>query len=158
MGIECARDASDLLSPRPAGDSQRREALRRRSAPHDGRRSGPTAGSASTSARISRWPTRVGREILAAGLENREFIDRATSGFEEYRRRVEPYTLEYAEETTGVPPQLIRELAHAYATRRTRAALLDAGHHRASQCRRQRARAHQSRAAHAATSGDTARA
>jgi len=35
----------------------------------------------------------VGREILAAGLENREFVTRATAGFEEYALAVEPYTL-----------------------------------------------------------------
>ncbi|MBV8584421.1 MAG: molybdopterin-dependent oxidoreductase, partial [Candidatus Eremiobacteraeota bacterium] len=57
----------------------------------------------------------VGREILAQGLENREFVDRATSGFEEYRACVEPYTLEYAERTTGVPQSLVAELARAYA-------------------------------------------
>ena len=57
----------------------------------------------------------VGREILGAGLENRAFIERATSGFEAYRAAVEPYTLEYAQETTGVPAGLIREFAHAYA-------------------------------------------
>jgi len=58
----------------------------------------------------------VGREILAAGLENRDFVTRATDGFEEYRVAVEPYTLEYAEKTTGVPASLIRELAVAYAS------------------------------------------
>lgn len=47
---------------------------------------------------------------------NREFITRATSGFEAYRAKVEPYTLEYAERETGVPAALIRELAHEYAT------------------------------------------
>jgi formate dehydrogenase major subunit len=57
----------------------------------------------------------IGREILAAGLENCEFIARATTGFEEYHSTVEPYTLEYAQKTTGVPAALIRELAHAYA-------------------------------------------
>ena len=57
----------------------------------------------------------VAREILAAGLENRSFIENATSGFEEFRRHVEPYTLEYAAEVTGVPAALIREMAHAYA-------------------------------------------
>jgi len=31
----------------------------------------------------------IGREILASGLENRSFIERATSGFEEYRASVE---------------------------------------------------------------------
>jgi len=57
----------------------------------------------------------VAREILAAGLENRSFIDNATSGFEDFRRHVEPYTLESAEAVTGVPAEVIRELAHAYA-------------------------------------------
>ena len=57
----------------------------------------------------------VGREIIAAGLENRRFIERATAGFEAYREAVQPYTLEHAEKVTGVPASVIRELAHAYA-------------------------------------------
>ena len=57
----------------------------------------------------------VGREIIAAGLHNRAFIDRATTGFEAYRQGVESYTLEFAERETGVPAEAIRELAHAYA-------------------------------------------
>ncbi len=57
----------------------------------------------------------VGREILAAGLENRQFIDRATSGFEAYEESVQSFTLEYAEEQTGVPREAIKELAHTYA-------------------------------------------
>jgi predicted molibdopterin-dependent oxidoreductase YjgC len=57
----------------------------------------------------------IGREILAAGLENRAFIARATSGFEAYRACVEKYTLEHAENETGVPAAVIRDVAHAYA-------------------------------------------
>ncbi len=57
----------------------------------------------------------VGREIIAAGLANRAFIERATTGFEAYRDCVETYTLDYAERTTGVPAEAIRDLAHAYA-------------------------------------------
>jgi formate dehydrogenase major subunit len=57
----------------------------------------------------------VAREILAAGLANHSFIENATSGFEDFRRHVEPFTLEAAEEVTGVPAASIRELAHAYA-------------------------------------------
>jgi predicted molibdopterin-dependent oxidoreductase YjgC len=57
----------------------------------------------------------IGREIIAAGLHHTEFIGRATDAFEDYRRTVEPYTLEYAERETGVPAELIREVAHAYA-------------------------------------------
>ena len=58
----------------------------------------------------------AGREIIAAGLANDEFIQNATSRFEEYKAQVEPFTLEYAEKVTGVPGEAIRELAHAYAT------------------------------------------
>jgi predicted molibdopterin-dependent oxidoreductase YjgC len=57
----------------------------------------------------------MAREIIASGLENRAFIENATSGFEAYRDGVEPYTLEYAERETGVPAAVIRDLAHAYA-------------------------------------------
>ena len=57
----------------------------------------------------------VAREIIHAGLHNQQFIEHATSGFEEYAACVEPYTLEHAEEITGVPAEAIRELAHAYA-------------------------------------------
>ena len=57
----------------------------------------------------------MAREILAAGLENRPFIERATCGFEAYRQSVEPYTLERAASIAGVPAATIRELAHAYA-------------------------------------------
>jgi formate dehydrogenase major subunit len=58
----------------------------------------------------------VGREIIAQGLAHQTFIDHATQGFEAYRANVEPYTLEMAERTTGVPAAAIQELARAYAT------------------------------------------
>jgi predicted molibdopterin-dependent oxidoreductase YjgC len=57
----------------------------------------------------------IAREILAAGLEHREFIARATTGIEEYRASVEPWTLERGAAVTGVPAARIRELAHAWA-------------------------------------------
>jgi predicted molibdopterin-dependent oxidoreductase YjgC len=57
----------------------------------------------------------VGREIIAAGLENKKFICHATSGFEAYKAHVEKYTLERAERETGVPAASIRRMAHAYA-------------------------------------------
>jgi formate dehydrogenase major subunit len=57
----------------------------------------------------------VAREIIASGLENRTFINRATAGFDPFRAHVECFTLEYAEQVTGVPAALIRDLAHAYA-------------------------------------------
>ncbi|MEU0492249.1 molybdopterin-dependent oxidoreductase [Nocardiopsis sp. NPDC006139] len=57
----------------------------------------------------------IGREILHAGLANESFIERATSGIDEYRALVEPWTLAAASAETGVPAEAIRELAHTYA-------------------------------------------
>ncbi|MFG2595157.1 molybdopterin oxidoreductase family protein [Streptomyces sp. NPDC048462] len=58
----------------------------------------------------------IGREIIHAGLVNRAFVARATTGFEQYAALVEPWTLSAAEQVTGVPAEAIRDLAHAYAT------------------------------------------
>jgi predicted molibdopterin-dependent oxidoreductase YjgC len=58
----------------------------------------------------------IGREIIHAGLVNEPFVRRATTGFADYRTTVEPYTLQRAQEITGVDAGLIRDLAHAYAT------------------------------------------
>ncbi len=57
----------------------------------------------------------MGREIIAAGLANARFIEHATSGFEAYKNFVEKFTLERAERETGVPAEVIRQTAHAYA-------------------------------------------
>ena len=56
----------------------------------------------------------MGREIIHSGLANMEFIEHATSGFEDYRKTVESYTLERASKLTGVPADAIQQLAHAY--------------------------------------------
>src|SRR4051812_44648754 len=57
----------------------------------------------------------IAREIIHAGLANQSFIERGTEGFAEFAASVEEWTLPVAEEVTGVPASLIRELAHAYA-------------------------------------------
>ena len=57
----------------------------------------------------------MGREIIAAGLADEKFIKHATSRFDEYKAHVEKYTLERAERETGVPAEVIRKTAHAYA-------------------------------------------
>ena len=57
----------------------------------------------------------VGREIIRAGLVNTEFVRRATTGFDAYAASVEPYSLEEGERLTGVPAEVIAQLAHDYA-------------------------------------------
>ena len=58
----------------------------------------------------------VGREIIHEGLADKEFIEAATEGFDEYAATVEEYTLERAEEITGVPAAAIRQLAQEYGS------------------------------------------
>jgi formate dehydrogenase major subunit len=57
----------------------------------------------------------IGNEIIQAGLEDEEFIRRGTVNFEAYREHVAKYPLERAERDSGVPRELIRQLAHDYA-------------------------------------------
>ena len=61
----------------------------------------------------------VGREIIAQGLTNQEFISEATEGFEAYAELVDHYTLDRASQVTGVPADAIQQLAHEYGTAKT---------------------------------------
>ena len=56
----------------------------------------------------------MAREIIHAGLADTEFIARATTGYDDYAKCVEPYTLELAEAETGVPAAAIKEVALDY--------------------------------------------
>ena len=58
----------------------------------------------------------VGREIIHAGLTNDEFIAHSTSGYDAYAATVEEWTLERGAAVTGVPAEVIRQMAHDYAT------------------------------------------
>ena len=76
----------------------------------------------------------VGREIIAAGLHDVDFIAHSTQGFDDYKAAVEQYTLDEAEEITGVPAHAIREMAHDYANAKTAQILWTLGiteHHNA---------------------------
>jgi predicted molibdopterin-dependent oxidoreductase YjgC len=57
----------------------------------------------------------MAREIIAAGLHHRQFIDHATTGFDEYAASVDEWTLERGQRATGIPAEVIREFAHAFA-------------------------------------------
>jgi formate dehydrogenase major subunit len=57
----------------------------------------------------------IGNEIIQAGLVDEEFIRRGTDNFEAYKEHVAKYPLERAERDSGVPKELIRQLAHDYA-------------------------------------------
>ncbi len=57
----------------------------------------------------------MAREIIVNDLHHRTFIEHATVGFDEYRDSVMDWTLERGSEVTGVPPEVIAEVAQAYA-------------------------------------------
>src|SRR5207249_11971958 len=56
----------------------------------------------------------MAREIIHNQLADKEFIARATTGYDEFARCVEAYTLDRAEADTGVPAAAIKEVALAY--------------------------------------------
>ncbi len=56
----------------------------------------------------------VAREMIVAGLLDERFIERATTGYEEFKASVEPFTLQEGERLTGVPAEAIKQLAHSY--------------------------------------------
>jgi predicted molibdopterin-dependent oxidoreductase YjgC len=58
----------------------------------------------------------MANEIIRLGLEHRDFIANATTGFEEFRACVQSYTPERAESITGIPADTIRRAAREYAT------------------------------------------
>jgi predicted molibdopterin-dependent oxidoreductase YjgC len=57
----------------------------------------------------------IAHEILANDLQNRSFIERATENFETYAESVADWTPERGAEVTGVPAEVIREVARTYA-------------------------------------------
>lgn len=57
----------------------------------------------------------MARVIIHEGLQHEAFIGNSTTGFAAYREAVEPYTLDVAETLTGVPGDVIREAAIAFA-------------------------------------------
>ncbi|MCL5040510.1 MAG: molybdopterin oxidoreductase family protein [Firmicutes bacterium] len=64
--------------------------------------------------------------ILSKGLEDRDFIAVNTVGFDALRERVREYPPERVAEITGLPADLIRQVAREYAT--TRPSLIRAGY------------------------------
>jgi formate dehydrogenase major subunit/formate dehydrogenase alpha subunit len=54
--------------------------------------------------------------IVSEGLEAREWVEANTENFEAVRETVMRYPPEEAEKVTGVPAEMIREVARAYAT------------------------------------------
>jgi formate dehydrogenase major subunit len=61
------------------------------------------------------WLCAVARYILDEGLAHKEFLDRWVNGLAEYRKSLEPFTLEFASETCNLPVETLKSAAHMIA-------------------------------------------
>ena len=57
----------------------------------------------------------IAREIIANDLHHKTFIGLGTTGFDTYAASVEDWSLERGAAVTGVPAEIIQEVAHAYS-------------------------------------------
>ena len=56
-----------------------------------------------------------GNVLIEEELYNKDFVEKHTQNFEEYKEIVKPYTPEYAEKFTGIPADMIRKAMREYA-------------------------------------------
>ncbi|HYW03133.1 MAG TPA: formate dehydrogenase subunit alpha [Gammaproteobacteria bacterium] len=61
------------------------------------------------------WLSALSRYILENGLADERFLEQRVSGLDAYRESLEPYTLDYAEEVTGIPRDQLEEAARTVA-------------------------------------------
>lgn len=65
------------------------------------------------------WLGAVTKFILDNGLEDSEFLKDKVNHFDEYRKSLEPFTLDYAEEITGISVDRLEEVARMIANAKT---------------------------------------
>ncbi|MBS45918.1 MAG: formate dehydrogenase subunit alpha [Nocardioides sp.] len=61
------------------------------------------------------WLSAVARCVLDEGWADEAFLKERVSGLDDYRASLAPYTLEYAEERTGIAADTLRDLARTIA-------------------------------------------
>ncbi|MEP7273687.1 MAG: formate dehydrogenase subunit alpha, partial [Acidobacteriota bacterium] len=61
------------------------------------------------------WLSAVTRYLIDNGLAKTDFIDRWVNGVEEYRKSLEPFTLEMAAERCALPVETLKHVAHMIA-------------------------------------------
>lgn len=57
------------------------------------------------------WLSAVSKYIIDQGWEDEDFIAQKVNGFDEYRKSLQKFTLEYASDITGIPKETIIKLA-----------------------------------------------
>ncbi|HEY6121212.1 MAG TPA: formate dehydrogenase subunit alpha [Pyrinomonadaceae bacterium] len=61
------------------------------------------------------WLGAVTRYLIDKGLAKTDFINAHVNGFDEYRKSLEPFTLEFAEKRCGLPKETLMRVAHLIA-------------------------------------------
>lgn len=61
------------------------------------------------------WLSAITRYLIDNGVAKTEFINRWVNGFAEYRKSLEPFTMEFAAERCGLPIETLRQVAHMIA-------------------------------------------
>jgi formate dehydrogenase major subunit len=61
------------------------------------------------------WLNAIAKYVLDQGWHKQEFVAQWVNGFEEYKKSLEPYTLEFAERTTGLSIELLQRVAKEIA-------------------------------------------
>src|SRR5678815_1506565 len=57
------------------------------------------------------WLSAISRYILDNGLAETSFLSQWVNGLEEYRKSLEPFTMEFAEKTCGLPIETLKKVA-----------------------------------------------
>ncbi len=58
------------------------------------------------------WLSAVTRYLIDNGLAKTDFIEKWVNGFDDYRKSLEPFTLEFAAERSGLPIETLKKVAH----------------------------------------------
>ena len=61
------------------------------------------------------WLSAVTRYLLDNGLANTDFLNQWVNGLEDYQRSLEPFTMEFAAQTCGLPVETLKQVAHMIA-------------------------------------------
>jgi formate dehydrogenase major subunit len=58
------------------------------------------------------WLCAITRYIIDNGFAKKEFIDQWVNGFDKYKESLEPFTMEFAAQTTGLSIETLKQVAH----------------------------------------------
>ncbi|WP_446742832.1 formate dehydrogenase subunit alpha [Silvibacterium acidisoli] len=58
------------------------------------------------------WMSAITRYALDNGLAKQDFLDKWVNGLDEYRKSLEPFTMEFASQKCGIPMDTLKQMAH----------------------------------------------